>query len=60
MLDGWGAGGYGYADYGWSPGYGVSVTSADWMREHAPLPVAHFAERCWDAHQDVYALARAA
>jgi SAM-dependent methyltransferase len=60
VLDGWGASGFGYADYGWSPGYGVSLIAPAWLREHAPLPVAHFAERGWDHHQDVYALTRPA
>jgi SAM-dependent methyltransferase len=60
VLDGYRATGFGYADYPSSPGYGVTVTSAAWLREHSPLPVVHFAERGWDAHQDVHALARPA
>ena len=50
--------GFGYADYEWSPGYGVSALSPDWLRAAAPLPVAHHSPHCWDDHQDVYALTR--
>jgi SAM-dependent methyltransferase len=51
--------GFGYADYPWSPGYGVSVSSRDWIAGtagSAGLRVAHFAEHAWDDHQDVAAL----
>jgi SAM-dependent methyltransferase len=42
--------GFGYADYPWSPGYGVSVSSRDWIAGtagSAGLRVAHFAEHAW-------------
>jgi SAM-dependent methyltransferase len=50
--------GFGYADYPWSPGYGVSVSSREWIARaaaEAGLHVAHFAEHAWDDHQDVVA-----
>jgi SAM-dependent methyltransferase len=50
--------GYGYADYPWESGYGVSLTSVDWVQRNAPLPIAFQALRGWDAHQDTYALRR--
>jgi SAM-dependent methyltransferase len=58
-VDAFDATGFGYADYPWSPGYGVSLTAARWIEsaaEHAGLKVAHMIERGWDDHQDVVAL----
>jgi hypothetical protein len=53
--------GYGYTDYAWEEGYGISVISPRWMREqlarHDSLREVHFAERGWDHHQDVFAFA---
>jgi SAM-dependent methyltransferase len=50
--------GYGYADYPWESGYGVSVVSPDWIRGHVEgrgeLREIYFAERGWDAHHDVF------
>lgn len=57
LLAGYDTNGFGYADYAWSPGYGVSLIAPEWMRAAAPRPVVHFDERCWDGHQDVYILA---
>ena len=54
--------GFGYADYPWSPRYGVSVSSPEWIgaaAARAGLALAHVAERGWDDHQDVIALVRA-
>jgi SAM-dependent methyltransferase/predicted O-methyltransferase YrrM len=51
--------GFGYADYPWSPGYGVSISSRAWIDRAAAaagLKVLDFAERGWDDHQDVVAL----
>lgn len=59
-LAGYREGGYGYADYSWSPGYGVSLTTPGWVEEGAPLPVAYAEEQGWDGHQDVFALRREA
>jgi SAM-dependent methyltransferase len=59
VLSGYDAGGFGYADYPWSPGYGVSACSRDWIAaaaRRARLDVAHHAEHAWDGHQDVVAL----
>jgi SAM-dependent methyltransferase len=53
--------GFGYGDYAWSPGYGVSVCSRAWIEEaagEAGLRTIHFAERAWDDHQDVIAVTR--
>jgi SAM-dependent methyltransferase/predicted O-methyltransferase YrrM len=62
VLASYDARGFGYADYQWSPGYGVSVSSRDWIEAaaaRAGLKVAHFAVRGWDDHQDVAALVSA-
>jgi SAM-dependent methyltransferase len=59
-LHAYDATGFGYADYPWSPGYGVSVSSVEWIgaaADRAGLNVAHTIERGWDDHQDVIALA---
>lgn len=51
--------GFGYAGYPWSAGYGVSISSPDWIARaaaEAGLRVTHVAERGWDDHQDVVAL----
>ena len=59
VLNDYDATGFGYADYPWSPGYGVSVSSRAWTEEAAAkagLRVARFEERSWDGHQDVVAL----
>jgi SAM-dependent methyltransferase len=56
------AGGFGYADYPGQAGYGISLTSRDWVRaevERAGLREAFFRAAGWDAHQDVYGLTRA-
>jgi SAM-dependent methyltransferase len=50
--------GYGYADYPWETGYGISVISPRWMRDQLKrfptLREVYFAERDWDDHQDVF------
>lgn len=50
--------GYGYADYPWETGYGISVTSPCWMRNQLTrypcLKEVYFAQRDWDNHQDVF------
>jgi SAM-dependent methyltransferase len=54
--------GFGYADYPWSPGYGVSACSRQWLAAAATaagLRELHFDERGWDDHQDVFALGAA-
>jgi SAM-dependent methyltransferase len=53
--------GFGYADYPFAEGYGVSVNSPEWLgkaAEQAGLRVSDFEERCWDGHHDVAALTR--
>jgi SAM-dependent methyltransferase/predicted O-methyltransferase YrrM len=60
-LAAYGAAGFGYADYAWSPGYGVSISSERWIAGAAAaagLRVAHAIPHGWDGHQDVIALAR--
>jgi SAM-dependent methyltransferase len=64
VLRGYEETGYGYADYPWETGYGISVISAPRMRElisrHQPsLREVYFAERDWDDHQDVFGLVKA-
>jgi SAM-dependent methyltransferase len=61
VVDGYEATGFGYADYPWSQGYGVSVSSREWIAAaaaEAGLRVSQFAEHAWDDHQDVVALTR--
>lgn len=53
--------GFGYADYAWSPGYGISISSTDWIAAAAAecgLRVTHAIPHGWDGHQDVVALVR--
>lgn len=54
--------GYGYADYAGERGYGVSLTSLDWIgREIERFPelrLVLFSEYAWDNHHDVLALQR--
>jgi SAM-dependent methyltransferase/predicted O-methyltransferase YrrM len=55
------ASGFGYADYAWSPGYGISISSEAWAVEtaaEAGLRVVGFFPRAWDKHQDAVALVR--
>jgi SAM-dependent methyltransferase len=64
VLRGYEETGYGYADYPWETGYGISVISPPRMRElltrHYPsLREVYFAERDWDNHQDVFGLVKA-
>jgi SAM-dependent methyltransferase len=49
--------GHGYLDYPKEPGYGVSLTSPDWIRSQAQtvnLREVYFRKRGWDEHQDVF------
>lgn len=53
--------GFGYADYSFQPGFGISVSSRSFvlsLLERRPeLRVVGFTERGWDDHQDVVACA---
>jgi cyclopropane fatty-acyl-phospholipid synthase-like methyltransferase len=52
--------GYGYRDYPNATGYGISITSENWVRAVADasgLQVVSFKSHAWDNHQDVYGLA---
>ena len=55
VLAGYRETGFGYADYPWSPGYGVSVIAPDWLAAPPGLERVAFIERGWDQHQDVHA-----
>lgn len=49
--------GIGYADYPGADGYGVSLTSPEWIRRASAdtgLEEVYFRARGWDDHQDVY------
>ncbi len=50
--------GFGYSDYTKSPGYGVSATSAPWLRPRVEalgrLEFTKFLPQHWDSHQDVW------
>jgi hypothetical protein len=58
LLAGYRETGFGYADYPWSPGYGVSLTTPKWLAAPAGLRRSHFEPRAWDDHQDVHAFVR--
>jgi hypothetical protein len=50
-------GGFGYVDYRKNPGYGVSLSSAEWVKRLLRLysfDLAAFMPRAWDKHQDVW------
>lgn len=50
--------GYGYVDYPGQCGYGISVTSPDWIRgqlqQVGGWQEVYFGEQSWDNHQDVF------
>ncbi|HSS21918.1 MAG TPA: class I SAM-dependent methyltransferase [Pyrinomonadaceae bacterium] len=50
--------GYGFEDYPGAEGYGVSLTSPEWVRTHVRelggLREVYFKECGWDNHQDVF------
>jgi SAM-dependent methyltransferase len=54
--------GYGYTDYAWETGYGISVISPRWMRSqltrYPSLREVYFAERDWDNHQDAFGVVK--
>jgi SAM-dependent methyltransferase len=54
--------GYGFEDYPGEQGYGVSLTSPEWIRarvsELEGLREIYFKERGWDNHQDVFGFVR--
>jgi SAM-dependent methyltransferase len=50
-------GGFGYADYRKNPGYGISLSSAEWVKRLLRLnsfDLAAFMPTAWDKHQDVW------
>jgi SAM-dependent methyltransferase len=54
-------GGFAYVDYAGEAGYGVSLSTSEWMRSAAAaagLREVLFLENGWDDHQDVFALVR--
>jgi SAM-dependent methyltransferase len=59
---GYPATGYGFEDYPDNKDYGVSLTSAEWIRmrvrELGDLREVFFKERGWDNHQDVFGFVR--
>lgn len=62
VLQAYHATGFGYSEYarGRAPGYGVSLTSPEWIRAAirrvAGFREVYFAEAGWTGHQDVYGL----
>ena len=52
--------GYGYANYPGVTGYGVSVTSAEWLRRQfnkiQGWNEIYFKEKAWDNHHDIYCI----
>lgn len=62
MVNDWSQSGFGYRSYEHEPNYGISLSSAEWVRreiERVPQLrwLAH-QERGWDAHQDVVVMQR--
>lgn len=52
-------GGFGYADYRKNPGYGISLSNAEWVKRLLmlnSLDLAAFMPATWDKHQDVWAV----
>jgi CBS domain-containing protein len=55
LLAQWDRARFGYVDYPGQSGYGISLSSIDWIREileSSPLEVIDHWERAWDDHQD--------
>ena len=54
--------GFGYASYGMDDGYGISVSSPEWVcariASTQQLRICHFAEKTWDNHHDCFACVR--
>ena len=53
--------GFGYADYRKNPGYGISLSSSEWVNRLLRLNSFHliaFMPTAWDKHQDVWAVKR--
>jgi len=62
LLRGYEADGFGYGDYAGEAGYGVSLSTPEWMRSAAAaagLREVLFLEHGWDDHQDVFGVMRA-
>jgi SAM-dependent methyltransferase len=52
-------GGFGYADYRRNPGYGISLSTAEWVKRLLRLnsfDLASFMPAAWDKHQDLWAV----
>lgn len=57
LIDSYRKHGFGFADYPGASGYGVSLTTPEWIRAEAEklgLNEIYFREHGWDDHQDVY------
>jgi SAM-dependent methyltransferase len=55
--------GFAYADYRESPGYGISLSTAEWVKRFLRLhsfDLAAFMPTAWDKHQDIWAVKSAA
>ncbi|UQS21870.1 class I SAM-dependent methyltransferase [Amycolatopsis thermalba] len=53
--------GFGYADYPGQPGYGISLSTPEWVAGHVLTPrlrLAGYVEAGWDGHQDVLILVK--
>jgi SAM-dependent methyltransferase len=61
LIDSYRQNGFGFADYPGASGYGVSVTTPEWIRAETrklDLNEVYFREHGWDDHQDVYGFVR--
>lgn len=59
MIEAYRKGGFGFTDYPGASGYGISLTSPEWIRQLAAevgLREVYFRASGWDDHQDVYGL----
>ncbi len=62
VLAGYFESGYGYQDYPFQQGYGISLATRRWISdtaELAGLTVASYGDHSWDNHQDVFVLRHA-
>jgi SAM-dependent methyltransferase len=57
LIDSYRKKGFGYVDYPSESGYGISLTTPEWIRTEMKKPglnEVYFREHGWDDHQDVY------
>jgi cyclopropane fatty-acyl-phospholipid synthase-like methyltransferase len=61
LLESYFVSGYGYADFPNAKGYGISLISADWLRQaisDAQGSMTEYLSHIWDRHHDIFACVR--